>query len=99
MKAIFRGIKVKHVYQKKYKSTITKVIGFVYWHIVSFLLALFEKKVDLILSPSPPLTIGLLNVIIAKLKGTKVIYNVQEIYPDLLIEEGWFKIERRHFFP
>lgn len=87
----FQGIKVKHVYQKKYKSTIRRLLGFVYWHIVSFLLALFEKKVDLILSPSPPLTIGLLNVIIAKLKGTKVIYNVQEIYPDLLIEEGGLK--------
>ncbi len=87
----FQGIKVKHVYQKKYKSTIRRLFGFFYWHIVSFLLALFEKKVDLILSPSPPLTIGLLNVIIAKLKGTKVIYNVQEIYPDLLIEEGGLK--------
>ena len=87
----FQGIKVKHVYQKKYKSTIRRLLGFVYWHIVSFLLALFEKKVDLILSPSPPLTIGLLNVIIAKLKSTKVIYNVQEIYPDLLIEEGGLK--------
>lgn len=87
----FQGINVKHVYQKKYKSTIRRLLGFVYWHIVSFMLALFEKKVDLILSPSPPLTIGLLNVIIAKLKGTKVIYNVQEIYPDLLIEEGGLK--------
>jgi glycosyltransferase involved in cell wall biosynthesis len=87
----FQGLKVKHVYQKKYKSTIRRLLGFVYWHIVSFLLALFEKKVDIILSPSPPLTIGLLNVIIAKLKGTKVIYNVQEIYPDLLIEEGGLK--------
>lgn len=87
----FNGIKVKHVYQKKYKSTILRLLGFVHWHIVSFVLALCEKRVDLILSPSPPLTIGLLNVIIAKLKGAKVIYNVQEIYPDLLIDEGGLK--------
>ena len=87
----FNGIKVKHVYQKKYKSTLLRLLGFVYWHIVSFILALFEKNVDLILSPSPPLTIGFLNVIIAKLKGAKVIYNVQEIYPDLMIEEGGLK--------
>lgn len=89
--SVFKGIKVKHVYQKKYKSTIRRLFGFVYWHLVSFILALCEKKVDLILSPSPPLTIGFLNVIIAKLKGAKVIYNVQEIYPDLLIEEGGLK--------
>lgn len=87
----FNGIKVKHVYQKKYKSTLLRLLGFVYWHIVSFVLALCEKKIDLIVSPSPPLTIGFLNVIIAKLKGAKVIYNVQEIYPDLLIEEGGLK--------
>jgi len=84
----FKGIIVKHVYQKKYKSTVLRLLGFVYWHIVSFFLGLCEKKVDVILSPSPPLTIGFLNILIGKLKGAKVIYNVQEIYPDLLIEEG-----------
>jgi colanic acid biosynthesis glycosyl transferase WcaI len=87
----FNGIKVKHVYQKKFKSTFLRLLGFIYWHIISFVLALSEKKVDLILSPSPPLTIGFINVIIAKLKGAKVIYNVQEIYPDLLIDEGGLK--------
>ena len=87
----FKGIKVKHVYQKKYKSTIRRLFGFVYWHLLSFILALCEKNVALILSPSPPLTIGFLNVFIAKLKRAKVIYNVQEIYPDLLIEEGGLK--------
>lgn len=87
----FQGIKVKHVYQKKYRSTIRRLFGFVYWHMVSFVIALCEKKVDVILSPSPPLTIGLLNVFIAKMKRAKVIYNVQEIYPDLLIEVGGLK--------
>jgi len=68
----FKGITVKHVYQKKYKSTVLRLLGFVYWHIVS-------------------LTIGFLNILIGKLKGAKVIYNVQGIYPDLLIEEGGLK--------
>lgn len=81
----FHGIKVKHVPQKKFKSTILRIIGFVYWHIVSFLLALFERNINVILSPSPPLTIGFINIIIGKLKAAKVVYNVQEIYPDLLI--------------
>lgn len=61
-----------------------RLIGFVYWHIVSFFVGLSIKNVDVILSPSPPLTIGRLNQWIAKLKGCKVIYNVQEIYPDIL---------------
>ena len=37
------------------------------------------------------MTLGFLNLIIAQLKGAKVIYNVQEIYPDLLIEKGGLK--------
>lgn len=80
----FYGIKVYHVPQKKYKSTLLRLIGFVYWHIVSFFVGLSIKNVDVILSPSPPLTIGRLNQWIARLKGCKVIYNVQEIYPDIL---------------
>ena len=55
-----------------------------YWHIVSFLMALFMKNIDVILSPSPPLTIGRLNNWLGKLKGCNVVYNVQEIYPDIL---------------
>lgn len=80
----FQGIKVLHIPQKKFKSTILRVLGFLYWHIVSFFIGLFQKNVDVILSPSPPLTIGVINLWLAKLKGCKVVYNVQEIYPDIL---------------
>lgn len=83
-KSDFEGIKVYHVPQKKFKSTILRLFGFVYWHLISFTAALFIRKVDVILSPSPPLTIGLLNVGLGRLKGAVVIYNVQEVYPDIL---------------
>lgn len=80
----FRGIRVLHVPQKKFKSTILRLLGFLYWHIVSFFVALSIRHVDLILSPSPPLTIGVLNRWLGWLKRCKVVYNVQEIYPDIL---------------
>lgn len=83
-KSVFNGIPVYHVPQKKFKSTLLRLIGFVYWHIVSFFLGLMIKKVDVIISPSPPLTIGRLNNWLGRLKGCKVVYNVQEIYPDIL---------------
>lgn len=84
----FNGMTVLHVPQKKFKSTLLRLIGFVYWHIVSFFIGLTVKHVDLILSPSPPLTVGWMNLGLAKLKGCKVIYNVQEIYPDILKLKG-----------
>lgn len=80
----YHGIKVYHVPQKKFKSTILRLIGFLYWHIIALILGLCIRKVDLILSPSPPLTIGMINLILGKVKGCKVVYNVQEIYPDIL---------------
>lgn len=83
-KSLFEGISVYHVPQKKFKSTFLRLVGFVYWHIVSFFIGLCIRHVDMIVSPSPPLTIGRLNNWLGKLKGCKVVYNVQEIYPDIL---------------
>ena len=83
-KSDYGGIKVFHIPQKKFKSTILRLLGFLYWHVVSFTVALFVRNIDVVLSPSPPLTIGLINVWLGKIKGAKVIYNVQEVYPDIL---------------
>ena len=80
----YHGIKVYHIPQRKFKSTILRLIGFVYWHIIAFIIGLSIRKVDVILSPSPPLTIGVINNWLKKLKGCRTIYNVQEIYPDIL---------------
>lgn len=87
----FNDIKVIHIPQKKFKNSLLRIIGFIYWHIASFIIGLSEKKVEIILSPSPPLTIGLINILLGKIKSAKVIYNIQEIYPDLLIENGGLK--------
>lgn len=89
-KSSFKGIPVYHIPQKKFKSTILRLVGFVYWHIVSFILGLCIRNVDVILSPSPPLTIGRINQLLAWFKGCKVVYNVQEIYPDILgLKDGF----------
>ncbi len=87
----FKGILVYHIPLKKYKSTLKRIISFVYWHIASLLFALSFKKINFVISPSPPLTIGFTSLLIAKIKGAKVVYNVQEIYPDLLINQGNLK--------
>jgi colanic acid biosynthesis glycosyl transferase WcaI len=87
----FNGIRVIHVPLKKYKSTIIRILSFIYWHFLSLLIGLSIKNVNFILSPSPPLSIGLVSILIAKKNSAKFIYNVQEIYPDLLIKNGALK--------
>lgn len=87
----FHGIKVYHVYQKKYKQFPLRVLGFIYWHFISFLIGLKQKNISFILSPSPPLTIGFVSILLGWFKSAKVAYNVQEIYPDFLINQGSLK--------
>ncbi len=89
--SFFNGIQVYHIPLKKYKNTLKRIISFVYWHIASIILGLTLKRIDFVLSPSPPLSIGFISLLISKIKGAKAIYNVQEIYPDLLIKQGNLK--------
>lgn len=87
--SFFNGIKVYHIPLKKYQNPIIRILSFIYWHISTFIVGLFLKRHDIILTPSPPLTNGLFAILLAKIKGSKSIYNVQEIYPDLLIDLGY----------
>lgn len=87
----FNGIQVYHIPLKKYKSTLKRIFSFVYWHIASLILGLTLKRISFVLSPSPPLTIGFVSLLISKIKGAKAVYNVQEVYPDLLINHGNLK--------
>lgn len=89
--SVFHGIRVIHIPQKKFKKTILRLFSFVYWHLASFVFALFLKNINFVLSPSPPLSIGLVSLLIGKIKGAKSIYNIQEIYPDLIINQGKLK--------
>ena len=87
----FKGIQIYHIPLKKYKSTLKRIFSFVYWHIASLILGLTLKRISFVLSPSPPLSIGFVSLMISKIKGAKAVYNVQEIYPDLLINQGNLK--------
>jgi len=87
----FRGIRVIHIPLIKYKNTFIRILSFIYWHFLSLIIGLSIKNVNFILSPSPPLSIGFISIILAKKNRAKFIYNVQEIYPDLLIKNGGLK--------
>ena len=83
-KSDLNGIPVIHIPQKKFKSTLLRLFCFAYFHIAAFFTVLFIGHIDAILSPSPPLTLGWINILYKKIKKCRIIYNVQEIYPDIL---------------
>jgi len=86
-KSEYQGIEVFHIPQKKYKNSMKRLFSFLYWHTVALLIGLFLIRYDFVLSPSPPLTIGIISIILGRIKKAKIVYNVQEIYPDLLINQ------------
>lgn len=91
-KSGLNGIEVIHIPQKKFKNTLLRLFSFSYFHIAAFITILFIGHIDAILSPSPPLTLGWLNLLFKKLKRCKVVYNVQEIYPDILnLKDGFVR--------
>jgi colanic acid biosynthesis glycosyl transferase WcaI len=84
----YNGVKVYHIPMRKAKNTSARIVDFVKFHIFSIILGSRLGKFDIVLAPSPPLTIGLAAYIISKLCHAKSIYNVQEIYPDFAINQG-----------
>lgn len=84
----FFGARVIHIPQKKSASTVIRGLYILWFHISFVFRVLFGRPFDVILSPSPPPTLGFLNGLIAKVKGVKAVYNVQEIYPDILLKSS-----------
>lgn len=83
--SFYKGILVLHVPVKKYKNVLLRGLVFLYWHVASLFFGITIKKIDLIISPSPPLSIALVSIFLSWIKRARFIYNVQEVYPDLLI--------------
>ena len=70
---------------------LVRLFNYASYNILSTLAALFTGQQDVIIAPSPPLTVGLSAAIIGFFKRIPYIYNVQDINPDVLIKLGILK--------
>lgn len=89
-KSTYSGMEVLHVWMpRKGNSKTLRIIAWLGYHLISTLTGVFCRfKPDIILTPSPPLTIGISAWLISKIRGCRFIYNVQEIYPDVAVNLG-----------
>ncbi|HVT47783.1 MAG TPA: glycosyltransferase family 4 protein [Vicinamibacterales bacterium] len=90
------GARVYHAWMpRKGASVILRLAAWVWFHLVSTVAAiLLGGPTDVILAPSPPLTVGVSAWIVGRLRGAPFVYNVQEIYPDIAINLGALKNRR-----
>lgn len=89
----YHGIVVYHVAMPgKSASVLKRVAAWAAFHAVSTTAGLgLVERPDVIVAPSPPLSIGASAWIIASARGARYVYNVQEIYPDIAIKLGALK--------
>lgn len=67
-----------------YKKKFVSYLGF-YWSLFWFLLFKTEKD-SIILSLSTPPLISFIPIILKKIKKYKILYNIQDLYPDILVK-------------
>jgi colanic acid biosynthesis glycosyl transferase WcaI len=89
-KSQFAGIPVYHVVMPdKHCGKLLRILSWIFFHVVSTAVGVcIPFKADVILSPSPPLSIGINAYVLSRLLGAKYIYNVQELYPDIAVNLG-----------
>src|SRR5437588_4783406 len=86
----FEGVPVLHVVMpRKEKSILRRLTSWSAFHVLSTIAAIMIRpRPDVIICPSPPLTIGVSAWLIALIRRARFVYNVQEIYPDIAISLG-----------
>ena len=89
----YAGIPVYHVLMPdKGCWPPIRMLSWVCFHIISSLIGWFMRfRPNVVIAPSPPLTIGLNAWAIAAVRRAKFIYNVQEVYPDIAVNLGILK--------
>jgi len=73
------------------KTTFSRLLNFISFGITSFLAVLLFEKPDLIMAVSPPLSNGIVAMMLKGLKRCRYIFNVQDIYPDAAMNVGVIK--------
>lgn len=84
------GVEVLHVWMpRKGRSISLRILAWLGFHAISTVAGLLIRfKPDIILAPSPPLTIGVSAWLVGLWHRCPFIYNVQEIYPDVAVNLG-----------
>ena len=73
------------------RNLLRRAVGFALFSVVARVCTLFAggpRRPAAIVSMSPPLTLGLTGWLAARLRFTKSIFNIQDVFPDAAVETG-----------
>jgi colanic acid biosynthesis glycosyl transferase WcaI len=84
------GVKVRRVwlFTKRNPGKLARIFGFLSFTLTSAWSLLIHRKTDLIFGIFQPLSVGVTLPVLAKIKGARLVLNVQDLHPDVPIELG-----------
>lgn len=90
----YAGMQVLHVVMpRKTRSRVLRVAAWLWFHAASTVVGLLALpwRPEVVMAPSPPLTMGVGAWALAAWYRAPYIYNVQEIHPDILVTLGMLR--------
>jgi colanic acid biosynthesis glycosyl transferase WcaI len=85
-------IKRSYSFVSESKRFLVKIANYSSFTVSSFFTAFFDSRnFDVVLAVSPPLFLGITGYLIARIKGGKAIYNVQDLFPESAVIAGKLK--------
>lgn len=76
------------LYTSSKRTFLRRILTSLTFIFMTFWAALFRGRCDAIIAVLQPLTVGIVIPFLAKIKGAKTIFNLQDIHPDALSEIG-----------
>lgn len=81
-----------YIYVSKNKSIFSRLVNYFSFTISSFFIGVFKLgKFDIIICESPPLFLGISAVFLKWIKGSQLVFNVSDLWPESAIKLGLVK--------
>jgi len=84
-------IKLEKVNKKSFINYLRNYFGFMFKSIFYSVFRLNKKKYDYVIVTSPPLFVALGGLVISKIKRTKLVIDIRDIWPDSAVSAGMVK--------
>lgn len=90
---VIRSYVFAPVFNPKKSGLVYRALNFISFNISSLLAAIFlAGRADVVFAPSsPPLSNGIIAWIVSRIKRCPMVYNVQDLYPDMAVKLGLIK--------
>ncbi len=84
MKDVIDGIDVKRswIFVTKSKGVLLRLLNYFSFVFTAFCVGIFQKRSDYLICESPPLFLGITAYLISRLRGSKLVFNVSDLWPE-----------------